>query len=172
MIRLLAILFVMAWAAPTQAQDSNPPKPCSSDPGFRAFDFWIGEWDVFDRTTNKLVGHNNIYEVESGCALIEKWHGTSGSSGMSLNYYDPLTKKWRQLWVAPGYNIDIVGGLDSEGSMILEGVIHYYQGRMRPFRGTWSILENGDVRQYFQEFDPDKEQWADWADGIYKKAKP
>jgi hypothetical protein len=162
---------MLFWAAGAQAQDDTRPKPCSSDPGFQAFDFWIGEWDVFDRSNGKMVGNNTISSIESGCALIEKWQGASGSTGTSLNLYDPLTKKWRQLWVAPGYNIDIVGGLDVKGSMVLEGVIHYYQGPMRPFRGTWTALENGDVRQYFQEFDPDKEQWVDWFDGLYIKTE-
>lgn len=153
---------------PAAAQDAPPPKPCETSVDFRAFDFWLGDWEVFNSQTGQVVGKNSISSIESGCGLLEKWTSSNGNTGTSLNLYNPLTKSWRQLWVSNGYNIDITGGPNEEGHMVLEGQIHYYQGQTKAIRGTWSALENGDVRQYFQEFDPTSESWTDWFDGIYK----
>ena len=44
--------------------------------------------------------------------------------GMSMNYYDSLTEKWRQVWIASNYSIDIGGGLNEVGAMVLEGQLH------------------------------------------------
>jgi len=155
-------------AIPISAQDAAPPKPCETSEDFRAFDFWLGDWEVFNRKNGQAVGKNSISAIESGCALLEEWTSSNGNTGTSLNLYNPLTQSWRQLWVSNGYNIDISGGPNDQGHMVLEGRIHYYQGQTKAFRGTWSALENGDVRQYFQEFDKDSASWTDWFDGIYK----
>ena len=164
----ISVLFL---AHPALAQDAVPPKPCELSEEFRAFDFWLGEWEVFNRQNGQIAGKNTITAIESGCALLEKWTSQNGGTGTSLNLYNPLTKTWRQLWVSNGYNIDITGGPNKQGHMVLEGHIHYYQGQTKAIRGTWSALENGDVRQYFQEFDPTSESWTDWFDGIYKPAE-
>lgn len=156
------------------AQDEEaktpPPMICDEDPHFRDFDFWVGEWDVTGRETGKVAGENSITKIEAGCALQENWSSAGGGSGMSVNYYNPVTQKWRQVWVAkPGYMIDIEGGL-KDGSMVLEGTVTYYrQNAVRDFRGTWTPNEDGTVRQYFQEFDPEKKEWADWFDGLYTR---
>lgn len=150
------------------AQSDNAPPPCQEEV-YRAFDFWIGEWEVFN-PEGKRAGHNSITSAEKGCLIIENWKSARGGSGQSYNYYDPGLEKWRQIWVSAGATIDYAGGLNEDGAMVLEGEIAYRDGRTAPFRGTWTLQEDGSVRQYFQEYDPDKEEWADWFTGIYKKA--
>lgn len=158
---------VQAQQEPEQLLPSTPV--CEQDPHFNDWGFWQGDWRVMAGPDKDLLaGHNTITPIENGCAFMEKWEGQGGSSGQSLNYFNPVTGKWRQVWVAPpGYMIDIEGGL-KDGSMVLEGEIFYFARELRfPFRGTWTPNADGSVRQYFQQFDPETETWNDWFDGKY-----
>ena len=65
------------------------------DGAYRAFDFWIGGWDVSLANGDK-AGTNTITREEGGCALVERWQGARGSTGRSLNYYDPDAQRWRR----------------------------------------------------------------------------
>jgi len=54
--------------------------------------------------------------------------------------------------------------------MALKGTIAYYgTGKRFPFRGTWVPLLDGTVRQHFEQFNPEKDEWATWFDGIYTR---
>lgn len=150
----------------------SPSSGCSDDPAFAAFDFWVGEWDVYGAADGKHVGVNSIAKVEGGCALVEQWQGDGGSTGMSINYYNPVTGQWRQLWISAGaYSIDIAGSL-VDGSMVLEGTIWYYGKQAAAgFRGTWTPNPDGSVRQFFEQQNAD-ESWGPWFDGRYVRREP
>ena len=162
LVTLLALLPTALWAQPK-------PLDCQGSAPHRQFDFWIGRWEVRD-ARGELAGHNHIQSVQSGCALREQWASVRGGGGESLNYYSPETGNWRQLWLDSGYSIiDISGGLSSDNSMRLEGSIFYLeQGTTRPFRGTWTLLEDGRVRQFFEQQD-DQDQWQTWFEGFYSR---
>lgn len=53
--------------------------PCSVDPKSKEFDFWIGEWDVYQNGTNVLVGHSFVQKISGDCALLENWTALSGT---------------------------------------------------------------------------------------------
>ncbi|PCI61519.1 MAG: hypothetical protein COB37_08315 [Kordiimonadales bacterium] len=168
-IAALIAPFSAGYSAAAVAQTQPAPKSvCLTDSGFRAFDFWLGEWDVTVRKGGKFAGTNSITSIESGCALLEQRKGASGSTGMSTNHYNPVTKKWRQLWLSAGaYEIDIQGGLKG-GSMALEGTIVYYAtGKSFDFNGTWTPEDGGTVRQHFKQYDPAKKEWVTWFDATY-----
>ena len=60
---------------PSGLTDANagaqtPPAPCSASQS-HAFDFWIGDWDVF-APSGKLAGTNRIERIY-GCVLHESW---------------------------------------------------------------------------------------------------
>jgi tetratricopeptide (TPR) repeat protein len=78
----------------------NNAYPCSADPKQREFDFWIGEWDVFQNGTSQLVGHSLVQKVSGECALLENWDASRGTgTGKSLNYFDALNNSWEQDWI-------------------------------------------------------------------------
>lgn len=144
---------------------------CDFDAGFRAFDFWAGEWDVIDNVTGNHSGTNTIQKMENGCMLMESWVSSRGSTGTSVNYYNPLTKQWRQLWISEGrYSIDIVGNIE-DGAMVLEGSIYYFQGSIAKFRGRWSQNDDGSVRQMFEQHDSETDSWNVWADLNYVRTE-
>lgn len=73
--------------------------PCTTMPHTHDFDFWIGEWDVFQTGTQTLVGHSLVQSVSGGCSLLENWNATTANNGKSLNYYDVSAGTWEQDWV-------------------------------------------------------------------------
>jgi len=154
-------------AAAAQPQTQPRQNPCDAAP-YRAFDFWLGAWEVFGIDGNK-AGDNIISKEEGGCLLLEKWTSVQGGTGQSYNFYDPGQEKFRQLWVSSGAVIDYAGALNDDGAMVMEGDIHYHNGVSAPFRGTWTLRDDGSVKQYFQQFNAQTNEWGDWFTGIYKK---
>lgn len=161
--RLGSAALLAGWAGAVMAAAGA----CESPP-HRAFDFWIGEW-VVALADGREAGRNRIEREQGGCVLVERWQGAQGGTGVSLNFYDPAAEVWRQVWISPQTQIDVSGGL-VDGSMVLEGTITYLKdSRTHPFRGTWTPLEDGRVRQFFEEA-PEPGQWTPWFEGFYRRA--
>ncbi len=170
-MKLLAAFAAALLAAPAAAQNPPPPPPCQ-DEIYRQFDFWAGEWEVFAKNAQGQdikAGENVISIEENGCLLVEHWTNNGGGTGQSYNFIDLATGKWRQIWVSAGSVIDYSGELNNDGAMVLEGEIANRNGTKAPFRGTWTLQEDGSVRQHFQQYDPENDVWSDWFVGIYKK---
>ena len=121
-------------------------------------------------------GKSICYQVPAlladGCVLVEEWSSVGGGSGISVNYYDPAAGEWVQVWNGSGgTQITIRGGLDEEGSMDLRGTLHYVgRDRTVPFRGLWTPLPDGRVRQYFEQSTDEGETWQPWFEGFYNRA--
>ena len=97
-VLILCLIFLSTLGIAPLSQQDNPPCKCCGDE-YRQFDFWIGDWMVFD-TTGKLVGNNQIVLLEDHCVLQENWKsGDSKYSGTSYNYYDNTDETWNQLWL-------------------------------------------------------------------------
>jgi hypothetical protein len=143
--------------------------PCQHDEKFREFDFWIGAWDVHT-ATGQLAGSNRIERAERGCMLTEHWTNTTGGTGTSINYLDKSTDKWVQVWNSEGGGqIQISGGLTDEG-MRLVGTLHNVaNGQTSRFRGLWTPLDDGRVRQYFEQSNDGGKTWAPWFEGFYSR---
>lgn len=152
-------------AAPSAEEVSAGP--CDSEP-YRAFDFWLGDWRVTG-PRGQMAGTNSITSEENGCILVERWSGAQGSTGRSYNYFNPVSGKWRQVWVSPSALIDYEGGLNQRGEMVLEGQIDYHNGDSFPFRGVWTPNEDGSVTQQFEQYNPETDVWENWFTGIYRK---
>lgn len=145
--------------------------PCAHTPGFSDFDFWVGDWDVHVASGQK-AGTNSITREERGCVLVERWENTTGGTGMSINYLDRSNDEWVQIWNAEGGSqINIRGGMTEDG-MLLEGQIHYVAtGRTDPFRGLWTLLPDGRVRQFFETSNDNGQTWVPWFEGFYTRVE-
>jgi hypothetical protein len=173
---LLAAILVLVFETtvaeePKAAQSAVSKSVCETLDGFDDWDFWLGEWKVYSNDDKRVFqGTNRISKHHKNCLIMENWTSAQGGDGSSMNYYDPVEKQWRQLWVAGGYSIDYTGGLDESGAMVLNGKINYYeQDESFDFRGRWTPNEDGSVRQFFEQFDPEKKAWNVWFDGLYIK---
>ena len=143
--------------------------PCEHDAAFSEFDFWVGEWTVHG-PAGAFAGTNSIQKEERGCVLLERWVNLAGGTGQSINYVDKLTGEWVQIWNAEGGSqINIRGGLTDNG-MLLVGTMHTVgTDTTIPFRGLWTLLPDGRVRQFFEQSADDGETWTTSFEGFYTR---
>jgi hypothetical protein len=148
---------------------SRSAYPCEHDEAFAAFDFWVGDWVVHD-ISGALAGTNSITKEERGCVLLEHWENAAGGTGQSINYVDKITGEWVQVWNAEGGSqINIRGGLTDEG-MLLVGTMHTVgTDTTIPFRGLWTLLPDGRVRQFFEQSADDGKTWTTSFEGFYTR---
>ena len=169
---LISLLFtVFAQTAATQAPAAPPPAPPSCDgEQYEAFDFWVGEWDVFPNGADTKVADSRIEKVSAGCAIEENWMPLQGRPGTSLSAYDPKTGGWHQLWIGGTPGRVFFDGGATDGKMILTG---YWgkdaAGNPALVRMTYSVQEDGSVRQYGQSSADHGLSWSDSFDLIYRR---
>ena len=116
---LLWMLLTMATTDDPNAVPAPTPAPAAActDPAYRQFDFWLGEWTVQGKA-GKTVGRSRIESVLGGCAIAETWTSGSGpaNDGTSLNRYDAATRQWEQYWVdAQGGRLFLREGMNIPG---------------------------------------------------------
>lgn len=163
------IIVFLLFLASFQLSASEQPVPCSAKE-YRQFDFWIGDWDVFD-PAGKKVGENKIEKILNGCSLQESWQSTTGYRGHSYNIYDQTQGIWHQTWVDIGGNLLQLDGNFKDGSMVMEGVTHGQNGKVLN-RVTWTPTKAGDethVRQVWEVTSDSGKTWQTLFDGLYKK---
>lgn len=136
----------------------------------RAFDFWLGTWDVF-APDGTHFGTNRIEALHDGTALAEHWEGAGGVRGTSLNAVDPATGRWHQTWVDSTGSLLLLDGGPSDGGMVLEGVAPADDdpGRLDRQRITWAPLPDGVVRQHWEVSSDDGRSWRTAFDGRYRR---
>jgi hypothetical protein len=101
--------------------------------------------------------------------LLERWTSAVHGGGISINYLDSASGEWVQVWLDDGGGqIDIRGGMTEEG-MRLEGVIRQADGSGAPFRGLWTPLPDGRVRQFFEQSGDGGDSWSPWFEGYYSR---
>jgi hypothetical protein len=166
-MRLTLFAATTILAAPLSAQ--TQPRQACTDPVYRAFDFWVGEWTVTDSAGGTTYGSNRITREEVGCTVREQWAGSRGGTGQSLNFYDPAQHVWRQVWVGnDGLVLDLRGGLVN-GAMRLEGPGPASGGATALHRATWTPMPDGRVRQFWEQSTDGGKTWKVAFDGWYRK---
>ena len=170
---LVALSIGLAAGGPLEVSAQQAPPSCEELDVHRQWDFWVGSWDVVvNDSTRAPAGSNTITSHHNGCMLYEQWESVAGGSGSSVNFYDGARGVWRQVWVAAAYVIEIEGGLDDDGAMVLEGEIRTFVSRTTsPFRGIWTPLDDGIVNQRFELQNTETGEWSVWFDGLYLPAK-
>jgi hypothetical protein len=167
---LLALTLLGGTMTPITAQQT----PSCNTAEYRQFDFWLGNWEVFDYSTGKkgeFAGTNNVVQLYGGCAIQENWVGAGGDIGTSLNSYFNLDQKWHQTWVDnSGYRLEIAG-VFKDGKMILEGT---HPGRAAGVtvlnRISWNTLSSPkEVRQLWERSRDAGKTWEVLFDGLYLK---
>ena len=163
-------------AAPLAAQMS-PPVPPASLPAhctaaeYRQFDFWLGEWRVFQTAKpDALVGGSLIESVYNGCGIRENWRPFSMMTGGSLSNYDKRGGRWHQTWIdSAGARVEFVGGV-TDGKMVLTGLWRDYAGPGKDalVRMTYSRLANGDIRQLGETSGDEGMSWKSGFDFTYR----
>lgn len=170
---LIAITLLQSSGA--QAAPSPTPSvtvsPCRQEPAYAAFDFWVGEWDVYPAGQDAKIADSRIERPGNGCAVVENWMPLQGPGGNSITNLEAGTGRWHQKWVggAPGM-VEFEGG-PVNGGMVLTG---YWPnvggpGRTGLIRMTYTVQDDGAVRQHGTVSYDHGVSWANSFDLIYRR---
>jgi len=147
-----------------------PAPPACTGPDYRAFDFWVGEWDVFPNGAATRVATSSIEAMFGGCAIRETWKPFKGAGGGSFSHYDRERRHWRQVWIdGTGTRVDFDGG-PADGEMILTGRWMNVAGKGKDglVRMTYTPNPDGSVRQHGEQSLDHGLSWTTSFDFIYK----
>ncbi len=144
-----------AMAVPLAAQMSPPVPPANlparcTAPEYHQFDFWIGEWRVFQTAKpDEMVASSLIESVYNGCGIRESWRPFSMMTGGSISSFDRHDGRWHQTWIdSSGARVEFTGGVTG-GEMVLTGMWRDYAGPGKDalVRMTYSQRASGEIRQ-------------------------
>jgi ketosteroid isomerase-like protein len=163
----MVVLLASSDMAAARVSSAEPPAPAScAAPAYRQFDFWAGDWEVFDVGSAPKVAHARVDLVLDGCVLREDYQGANGHKGQSFTIYDATRKVWHQSWVTNRGELLIIEGTFEDGEMVLSGEDHA-KGVL--VRGTWKAM-NGNVREIAVTSADGGETWKPWFDLVFRPA--
>jgi len=162
-------LMLAAGSLPASAQMPSPPRDstpaCTQDPNRRAFDFWVGKWEVTGRG-GQSAGSSVVERISDGCGLLESWTSAGGNTGKSLSTYNPYLRRWQQYWVGGGGDVTEFRESDwRDGSLsfIARGPHPADRRRM-----TFTRLPDGRVRQHGERSADEGRTWTTEYDLTYR----
>lgn len=136
-------------------------------PDAKKFDFWVGEWNVYNPQKNK-VGESRIEKILNGAVILENWSGGSGFQGKSFNHYLMGSNMWIQYWVDQSSSrIYFEGNFDDvQNAMVFNEKIE--AGSDKPNRRlTFFNVSTDSVRQFSQLSSDQGRNWSVEYDFIY-----
>jgi tetratricopeptide (TPR) repeat protein len=142
-------------------------KPCMFAAGYRQFDFFMGDWDVF--VQGRKVGESHTKVLQNGCIVEENWV-TPLQTAQSFNFYNPVTKKWHQSYMDSNGGNWMMDGEYKDGALRYEGFIYSPAGQV-PVRMTFYNLEPGKLRQTSETSSDGGKTWVQGWDGLYIRQK-
>lgn len=160
-------------AAVVAAVDASPaaaparPGHCN-EAGYREFDFWVGDWDVFDvATPTTPTARVSVESMLDGCALRESYEDARGLKGQSISSYDRAGRVWQQTWVTNRGELLVLHGSFRGNEMVLEGADVLADGRRRLVKGVWKRAAEGVEEAAVTSLD-DGRTWTPWFDLIFR----
>jgi hypothetical protein len=169
-----APLSVAATSAPLE--QSTTPSTCDA-PEHHQFDFWLGDWQVFDAESNTLVGFDHVEKLAHGCIvqqnltfLTDIWRRPGVPyrlAGIGVSRFDG--EHWLQMWADNQWGaIFLHGGLDADGSMTM---ITVTPSRNRDVKEVWEKHADGTVRNLEYVAPAGSGKWKKYGDLIYRLNK-
>lgn len=165
-MRFLTLISLLLFTIGLSAQQADCGC-CTST--HEAFDFWIGEWEVF-QPDGQLVGTNTIIKEQQGCMLRENWvSSNTGFTGTSSNFYNQIKGRWEQLWIDnSGSYLHLYGNRVGDQMILLSEAIPREQKGSYVNRITWTANADGTVRQLWEILVNDEVEKVVF-DGLYKR---
>jgi tetratricopeptide (TPR) repeat protein len=151
---------------------TNKLYPCLNNSHAREFDFWLGDWDVYPTGGNQIVGSSKIEMEAGGCFILENWTAIGfPNTGKSMNFVDPKTDKWKQVWVGSGGAItEYVNGVYKDSVMEFESSLTTPQGNSK-IRFSFFNQGPNQVRQFQESSNDDGKTWSVNYDLTYIRKK-
>lgn len=159
-ISIVTLIVLLSVSIPRPARAAPRPDPCP-EPAAHAFDFWIGDWDVLNRSRRRgdpewyETGRatDRVYPVLDGCGIVESWRGVALGRffvGFSLRAWNPDSGRWELVLLWPGPNRPSFG--------VLEGGFRHGRGE---FFFTTRDTAGTEIRHRytFSDITPDALRW-------------
>ena len=175
LLSLVVVSSLDSVAQSTSKSDSVKAFPCLTNAQARLFDFWLGDWDVYNRGTTTLVGKSKIENASNGCMVLENWTAIGGPmhNGKSMNFVDPESNKWIQVWVGSSgiNNQNITRFYDGEYK---DGAMRFVFDRVtkgQKIIGRFIFFNEGpnQVRQFNEQSTDGGKTWTTSYDFTYKR---
>ncbi|TNE57241.1 MAG: hypothetical protein EP340_09160 [Alphaproteobacteria bacterium] len=171
LLQVSLLLLVFGFRPAFAADEANAP--CTSEM-LKAFDFWLGEWQVFDKESGKLIAYDRVEKDLGNCVVTERWTSLDDTfrnasapfrmRGMSLSALDG--QGWVQIWVDNMGGTIIMHGGPEEGAMVLKTQTTSYGFH---YRYHYEPLPDGSVHGFGYSKPDGQDNWTkDW-DLIYKR---
>jgi hypothetical protein len=157
-------------------EQSAAPATCDT-PEHHRLDFWLGDWQVFDGTTNELVAVDHIEKHSEGCIIqqtmtfLTDMYRRPGIghrlAGMSISRFDG--EQWVQMWADNQWGAILFraapAAAGAAGSMVFVTAI---PSRKRDVKLVYESRPDGSVRilQYVAPFGSGK--WVQYGDLVYR----
>lgn len=158
---------VLASLGSASARQPAKPSVCSA-PAYHQFDFWIGDWSVFEINTTSVAAYVRVKPILDGCVLHEQYEGVDGHKGESFSIYDDTRKIWHQSWVTNRGELLTIEGQMKNAEMVLSGADRTPDGKERLVRGVWKPINLG-VRETAERSTDGGKTWTPWFDLVFRK---
>jgi hypothetical protein len=168
-IRFILVLLTAVWVCSVAGAQAKAPQPsCKERPEFRQLDFWIGEWDVFNK--DQKIAEVSIQPVLKDCALEEFWKSPRGNDGKGLSTYNPRSQKWEYFWVAANGSTSYFSAGELSGNeMRYPREQVQPDGKVRSRRWSLFNLPDGRVRELSVGSDDGGKTWNTEYDYYWRK---
>ena len=166
------LLFLLSTTL-LQAQTQRPKSPCTSNPVYRQFDFWIGDWEAYG-LNGKKAGDSKIELILDSCIVLENWKSAgSNYSGKSFNTFNSTTAQWQQTWVdnMGGTTEYLEGRFDNNRMMFLTKPFSFSKDTMATRRLSFYKLSDDKVRQHGEITKDNGATWKTEYDLEYRRKK-
>ncbi len=186
MAAAIAALYACGTAAAAEPDPSTPSAtkleaapvltaPACDTPAHHQFDFWLGEWQVFDATNNTLVAFDRIEKHSEGCIVQQNMNFVTDMyrrpgaayrlAGISVNRYDG--EAWMEMWADNQWGtIALRGSPDEHSAMVLKTII---PSRHRDLKLVWQKQPDGSVRILQYVAPEGSGKWEKYGDLIYRR---
>lgn len=171
MRKIVIVLLLASPAASAQDGSSRQPQVCQKETAYRALDFWVGDWDIYE--DGKPAGRQRVSLQLDGCAVMAEWLGPVGDNGISHFAYDRNRKTWMQFWTT--------NQVPYRGGVIIRETDAQYSGNGVRFvstasghgksRITLTPLDGGRARQVLELSEDGGKTWKVIFDAEHRKRK-
>ena len=147
---------------------------CSA-PGYRQFDFWLGNWKAYDNDgKGPYVATDEITAILGGCVVLEKYRQNDGHDGNGVTIYDASRSVWHQTWVTNYGELLILEGGFKDGVLTMSGNDLGRDGRRVWYRVSWrqQSTGTGGVRETAVTSNDGGRSWKPAFDILFVKERP
>lgn len=171
-MKTLALLVTTLGIASFSSAQQQQQPPCAA-PEYRQFDFWVGNWNVFEYKDGKPgapQGQSRIASIFEGCSIQEEFLDANGAVvGKSLNAYSAQTRQWHQLYVDGFGQVILLAGTRAGNAMTLSGEYPSVRtpGAIIKQRVIWTQIGVNEVRQRWELSTDNWQTTRELFDGLY-----